>query len=561
MKKISMFLLSFIMMIVLSSNVYADSYKNEIYTNARGTKYEYISGLPIYYNSSNSVDLYVLNYGTYYNRNTVLSNPERVDNGFNYIFTNGTSTRNSQKDYYITQVAMLWYQDYLNGNDYNISYDMKRFIENDRTQVSSAINNLVINAKKNRDNYDNSYINFLTKEVKFSRNGNYYVSNSISVETRNLSSNPRVYLSNAPKNTIITNNTVSRNNNGSFLIKIPVSSYNNATDFEVNISSFRQRRVLYKYSGYGVGDSIYGKSYIDTDSSDVVSLPISMSGINTNDVKISVYDKYGNYLSGLNYYIYYGDCSNSVCLSDNLVSTFTTRNTYTFLNNLLSGGKYTLVLKNGDNYNLPIKKLINVSNSLNNNIVIREDNDYSHDDREDVTRKVKIFNNFNDSTEIIKIYSSTGILVNSYRSNETDFEITLNEGTYYITDTKNKFEKIYFKIDNAGKLYVKYQDDYVLCSYIDLSSDKEDLVIGKDNIKYDEDNNTYYVDGLDDITSIDLYNDVETDTDVVIEWLSEVIDCPITSLDKTIKYVVGAIIVALGTFIFVRNVKKTKNNN
>ena len=561
MKKISMFLLSFIMTLALSSNVYADSYKSEIYTNASGTKYEYISGLPIYYNSSNSVDLYVLNYGTYYNRNTVLSNPERVDNGFNYIFTNGTSTRNSQKDYYITQVAMLWYQDYLNGNDYNISYDMIRFIENDRTQVSSAINNLVINAKKNRDNYDNSYINFLTKEVKFSRNGNYYVSNSISVETRNLSSNPRVYLSNAPKNTIITNNTVSRNNNGSFLIKIPVSSYNNATDFEVNISSFRQRRVLYKYSGYGVGDSIYGKSYIDTDSSDVVSLPISMSGINTNDVKISVYDKYGNYLSGLNYYIYYGDCSNSVCLSDNLVSTFTTRNTYTFLNNLLSGGKYTLVLKNGDNYNLPIKKLINVSNSLNNNIVIREDNDYSHDDREDVTRKVKIFNNFNDSTEIIKIYSSTGILVNSYRSNETDFEITLNEGTYYITDTKNKFEKIYFKIDNAGKLYVKYQDDYVLCSYIDLSSDKEDLVIGKDNIKYDEDNNTYYVDGLDDITSIDLYNDVETDTDVVIEWLSEVIDCPITSLDKTIKYVVGAIIVALGTFIFVRNVKKTKNNN
>lgn len=561
MKKIFMFLLSFIMMLVLSSNVYANSYKSEIYTNASGTKYEYISGLPIYYNSSNSIDLYILNYGTYYNRNTMLTNPERVDNGFNYIFTNGTSTRNSQKDYYITQVAMLWYQDYLNGNDYNISYDMKRFIENDKTQVSSAINNLVINAKKNRDNYDNSYINFLTKEIKFSRNGNYYVSNSISVETRNLSSNPRVYLSNAPKNTIITNNTVSRNNNGSFLIKIPVSSYNNATDFEINISSFRQRKVLYKYSGYGVGDAIYGKSYTDTDSSDVVSLPISMSGINTNDVKISVYDKDGNYLSGLNYYIYYGDCSSTVCLSDNLVSTFTTRNTYTLLNSLLSVGKYTLVLKNGDNYNLPIKKLINVSNSSDNNIVIREDNDYSHDDREDVTRKVKIFNNFNDSTEIIKIYSSTGILVNSYRSNETDFEITLNEGTYYITDTKNKFEKIYFKIDNAGKLYVKYQDDYILCSYIDLSSDKEDLVIGKDNIKYDEDNNTYYVDGLDDITSIDLYNDVETDTDVVIEWLSEVIDCPITSLDKTIKYVVGAIIVALGTFIFVRNVKKTKNNN
>ena len=559
MKKISMFLLSFIMMLVLSSNVYANSYKSEIYTNASGTKYEYISGLPIYYNSSNSTDLYILNYGTYYNRNTMLTNPERVDNGFNYIFTNGTSTRNSYKDYYITQVAMLWYQDYLNGNDYNISYDMKRFIENDRSQVSSAINNLVINAKKNQSN-DNSYINFLTKDVKFSKNGNYYVSNSISVETRNLSSNPRVYLSNAPKNTIITNNTVSKNNNGSFLIKIPVSSFNNSTDFEVNISSFTQRKVLYKYSGYGAGDAIYGKSYTDTDSSDVVSLPISFSGINTNDVKINVYDKYGNYLSGLNYYIYYGDCSNSVCITDNLVSTFTTRNTYTLLNNVLSVGKYTLVLKNNNNYNLPSKKLINITNSSNNDVVIREDNNYNNN-REDVTRKVKIFNNFNDSTEIIKIYSSTGILVNSYRSNETDFEITLNEGTYYITDTKNKFEKIYFNIDKEGKLYVKYQDNYVLCSYIDLSNNKEDIVIDNNNIKYDKDNNTYYVDGLDDISSINIYNDVETETDVVIEWLNEVIDCPITSLDKTIKYVVGAIIVALGIFIFIRNVKKTKNNN
>ena len=560
MKKISMFLLSFIMMLVLSSNVYANSYKSEIYTNASGTKYEYISGLPIYYNSSNNTDLYILNYGTYYNRNTMLTNPERVDNGFNYIFTNGTPTRNSYKDYYITQVAMLWYQDYLNGNDYNISYDMKRFIENDRSQVSSAINNLVINAKKNRDNYDNSYINFLTKDVKFSKNGNYYVSNSISVETRNLSSNPRVYLSNAPKNTIITNNTVSKNNNGSFLIKIPVSSFNNSTDFEVNISSFTQRKVLYKYSGYGAGDAIYGKSYTDTDSSDVVSLPISFSGINTNDVKINVYDKYGNYLSGLNYYIYYGDCSNSVCITDNLVSTFTTRNTYTLLNNVLSVGEYTLVLKNNNNYNLPSKKLINITNSSNNDVVIREDNNYNNN-REDVTRKVKIFNNFNDSTEIIKIYSSTGILVNSYRSNETDFEITLNEGTYYITDTKNKFEKIYFNIDKEGKLYVKYQDNYVLSSYIDLSNNKEDIVIDNNNIKYDKDNNTYYVDGLDDISSINIYNDVETETDVVIEWLNEVIDCPITSLDKTIKYVVGAIIVALGIYIFIRNVKKTKNNN
>ena len=560
MKKISMFLLSFIMMLVLSSNVYANSYKSEIYTNASGTKYEYISGLPIYYNSSNNTDLYILNYGTYYNRNTMLTNPERVDNGFNYIFTNGTPTRNSYKDYYITQVAMLWYQDYLNGNDYNISYDMKRFIENDISQVSSAINNLVINAKKNRDNYDNSYINFLTKDVKFSKNGNYYVSNSISVETRNLSSNPRVYLSNAPKNTIITNNTVSKNNNGSFLIKIPVSSFNNSTDFEVNISSFTQRKVLYKYSGYGAGDAIYGKSYTDTDSSDVVSLPISFSGINTNDVKINVYDKYGNYLSGLNYYIYYGDCSNSVCITDNLVSTFTTRNTYTLLNNVLSVGEYTLVLKNNNNYNLPSKKLINITNSSNNDVVIREDNNYNNN-REDVTRKVKIFNNFNDSTEIIKIYSSTGILVNSYRSNETDFEITLNEGTYYITDTKNKFEKIYFNIDKEGKLYVKYQDNYVLSSYIDLSNNKEDIVIDNNNIKYDKDNNTYYVDGLDDISSINIYNDVETETDVVIEWLNEVIDCPITSLDKTIKYVVGAIIVALGIYIFIRNVKKTKNNN
>ena len=114
---------------------------------------------------------------------------------------------------------------------------------------------------------------------------------------------------------------------------------------------------------------------------------------------------------------------------------------------------------------------------------------------------------------------------------------------------------MYFKITDDGRLQVKYNNNYVYCDYITLDrNDYNDSLSNNDDVIYDEESNTYYVDGLDDIT-------IEQTVDTEIEWLNNLIDCPITSLSETIKYVIGASIIALGSYLLIKNVKKTKNNN
>ena len=61
-----------------------------------------------------------------------------------------------------------------------------------------------------------------------------------------------------------------------------------------------------------------------------------------------------------------------------------------------------------------------------------------------------------------------------------------------------------------------------------------------------------------DINDIEITNDVNVD--VKVDWLSNVIDCPITDLSSTLKYILGAIILGSGTYLVYRNVKKSKNN-
>ncbi len=149
MKRFSKILLSLILLLSFTTTVSAASNSISAYTN--GTKYEYVNGLPVYYTTSGGYNLYVLNIGTVFNSTTYLTDPVIADNGFTYIVRNSDVTSNSSKNYYIAQVAILWYQDYLNGNDANISSTIKKYIT-DHTNgdtVCYYINKLVTNAKNN----------------------------------------------------------------------------------------------------------------------------------------------------------------------------------------------------------------------------------------------------------------------------------------------------------------------------------------------------------------------------------------------------------------------------
>ena len=209
-----------------------------------------------------------------------------------------------------------------------------------------------------------------------------------------------------------------------------------------------------------------------------------------------------------------------------------------------------------NNYNLPNKTKFTIENFTSvQDVTVKEDMDYDDDILNDSSRKINIVNKLNDYNNEIKIYTTSNYLQTSYRSSETNKSIYLTEGTYYIVDSKNKLDKLYFKITSDGRLQVKYNNDYVFADYITLDrNDYNDSLTDKDEVIYDENSNTYYVDGVDEII-------VEQNVNTEVEWLSNIIDCPITSLNETIKYVVGAFIFALGSYFLIKNVKRTKNNN
>ena len=620
MKKISKIFLSLLCIISFATNAFAASYaSNSITVYSSGDRYEYVSGLPIYYMTASSYNLYILNTGTHYENYATLSDPQQANAGFAYIVNNSNVTNSSYKNYYIAQVAILWYQDYLNGNDANISSTLKNYITSKSNDTVCYYISKLVNNAKNYSSNGNS-IKFLDKEITFTRNGSYYYSNVIDVETYNLNTNPSVRLYNAPSSATIINNTVTRNGTGSFQIRIPVSSLSNFTekDFEVYITGGSSNNTVYKYSNYGTGEAIYSRTYSTNGDQIEASMPASIKGMASTNVRINVLDRYGDYINGLSYSIYSGDCTNKTCYSDDLIHTFTTSRSYTTLNNVLSSGTYTLVKKSSSNsYNLPSKLAFNVSDTNSvQEITIEEDNyynnnnynnnnnnnnnndyydryydryyddyyndyyynrDYRDNDRRsvditdvlDTLRKVTIYNKINDSRDIINIYTKSSVLVGSYRSNQTNYSINLSEGTYYIVDSKNNFDKLYFKVTADGDLLVKYDDDYELARYITLDDDSynESTVVrdrsrNRDNgtieKRYDEDTNTYYIDGLDDEISISIEN--EANADVKVEWLSNIVDCPITSLDSTVKYIIGAMIISTGLYLVVRNAKKKEIN-
>lgn len=587
MKKFMRIFMCLICLLGFTTSVNAASSTITAYNSGTMT-YEYINGLPIYWNKSGSYNLYVLDYKTYYSSSTRLSEPTEVDAGFAYIINNSNVTGNSEKNYYIAQVAILWYEDYLNGNNANISSSMKEIIASKTNDtICYYINKLVNNAKTYSKT--GNLINFVDDEITFYRNGSYYYSNEIEVEVNGLNSVPTISYYNAPTNTTTINNYLTKNGTGSFQIRIPVSSvdynynnnynynYNNYNeDFIVNVTGNGYNYTYYEYSNGNTLNAIYGYSYSSYSNKIEASMVAKLSNSSDTNVRIFVLDDDNDYISGIKYNLYSEDCSKTTCNSNKLVETFTTKNTYTELYNL-SEGTYTLVRMNGNSYNLPEKEVIEVEDTqyLQDFTIVQDKynnsiGDYESDYDDSVAQyKVNIYTNLNDSTNVIKIYRSDDVFVSSFRANKSSYEVILYPDTYYIVDSRGI--KISFEVSKDGSLYLIENGKKTSVNSININKEEDSKVDNVVNNTTNNNNNnskeeittqdgTIHIDNLDGVDSIDVTQKVDTTTDVKVEWLSNIIDCPITSLSSTLKYIVGAIILGAGLFMVILNVKKRKNN-
>ena len=564
MKRFFGFLISLLCLLGFTTSVYAISNSISVYNN--NNTYEFIDGLEVNYYRAGSYPVYVLDSDTYYNNYTTLTNPRTVSSGFDYIINNSNPTSNSEKNYYITQVAVLWYEDYLNGNDNNISVSMKNHITNNTSNtICYYINKLVNNAK----NYtDSNYISISNNNITFTRSGSYYYSNVIYVTTNNLTGTPTVGVYNAPSSTTIVEKNVYANGNGSFQIRIPVSSLNsfNRDDFEVYVKGYTNNRVTYSYSYNGTDEALYGYNYSSSNTAVEESIPVILDNISTTgNVRLEVLDANGNNIRNVKYYIYKGDCKNTTCSNSNYVTQFTTNSSYTNFDGILTTGTYTLVRQTNTSYKLNEKELIEVENRQNTQTIYIYENGYSNTNTSVLARNVNIKNSINKYENIIKIYNSSGTFINSYRSNNTSYNISLKNGNYYIIDSNNTI-KVYFEVSNDGKLYITNDNKKEEVSYINLdkyvnnyssneNSNQNTNNYVNDNY-YTDENGTIHIDNLENIDSIEISQEVKTET----SWISNIIDCPITSVSSTIKYIIGAIILATGIVLTIRNVKKQKNN-
>ena len=172
------------------------------------------------------------------------------DGGLVYILQNGypnqSITGDKDKDYYITQTAIWWYRDLVNGtNNLNSnfkvggadSYHIRYKIKNLATEGYSHRNDSILDQEMN-------FVLGVSEHNKMVLKDHYYVSNDIkAVENKNMN-RYTITLSNAPKGTIIVYSSgveevyskeFTLAASDSFRIKVPLASLSGTkTSIQVN---------------------------------------------------------------------------------------------------------------------------------------------------------------------------------------------------------------------------------------------------------------------------------------------------------------------------------------
>ena len=176
--------------------------------------------------------VYCIDLTKYYDGGLTYTKKGTMDEGIEYILKHKPNTGDAGKDFYITQMAVYFYQDWLHNDNYNLQEPFKKLIVTaakvedtnlDATTkaVSKAIYNLWLDAVHYRESYvdKSGYVNVKTNAVTFKEENGYFVSSKIYVDYGNLKGDIKKTMINATANTRILRDTA----DGGYVVKIPVS--------------------------------------------------------------------------------------------------------------------------------------------------------------------------------------------------------------------------------------------------------------------------------------------------------------------------------------------------
>ena len=171
----------------------------------------------------------------------------KVDDGFIYIIDANINTGDSEKDFYIKQLAVWYYMDYVNGNNANLETSLKNYIiyhSKDSKRENYDVCKKVIDLLNGAINFKQTKgsIDLVDSKVTFSIVDGYYVSSEIVVKSSNVK-NIKYSLTNTPKGSQVVKST-----NG-VKVKIPTSAIKagEKLTFSLNVKADSDTETAYYY--------------------------------------------------------------------------------------------------------------------------------------------------------------------------------------------------------------------------------------------------------------------------------------------------------------------------
>lgn len=256
---------------MLTANA-VSSIPNSVVSDAE-RQVEFIKNYPVIVKTANNGRYYIycLNQSRTYAGGIKFTKTGTVDPGFTYILNNRPQTSNRDRDFYVTQMAVWYYEDYLNQNNFNLVTEVKEYIirhKDTANDPSKDIYALYDGAKKFKTQNNNGIgsIKIDASNVKFTQDGDYFVSSKITVNQKNINGNLKYSLSNAPQGSLIV-----KSGTDGIKVKVPVAKIDEGKQvtLKVNISGSYVKSTGYYYH--------YNNSYQNVLFQDPITETISVS--------------------------------------------------------------------------------------------------------------------------------------------------------------------------------------------------------------------------------------------------------------------------------------------
>lgn len=194
-----------------------------------------------------------------------------MDAGMTYLITNGypnkSITGDNKKDFFITQLAVWWYQDIQTGSNSSVLTKLKAGAY-DNTVIGEKIISLKNGALSAKEKgYISPSISINVKDVQFKLENGEYISDEISINAIALDGKYTVSLVGAPEGTYIINSEGKQQvkfvSNEKFRIIIPETNASEKMNFSIKVSGISSVNKSYKYesSDDAVQNIVLGKLY------------------------------------------------------------------------------------------------------------------------------------------------------------------------------------------------------------------------------------------------------------------------------------------------------------